>query len=420
MKLTTRQQTPQFGDGSDDARRSSAWWRYGLPLAILIVGAIVAAWSSSAARQHAMNRAKTRFAVETDLVAQGIRRELAVGLKQGKEVAQVITPEDHPSFDLTIYQGSEAAPANKRYSNVAGTLSATQKIRPAEFQREVPITIDDNPWILAFSSRPDFDEVAVDSTTPEVVLWGGLLLSLLLAAAVWSATENRLGAMLATVKANESLKESEAKYQAILDNTSAIVYMKDATGRYMLVNRRWNVLFKKTREEAIGKTDHELFPPECAVEFRENDRRVLAAGQPIEVEEPVPHDDGMHIYNSNKFSLYDRNGWAYAVGGVSTDVTALKKAEAAAEAANRAKSVFVANMSHEIRTPMNGIIGMSELLLDTPLTPDQREFVMMVNESADSLLEPDQRRARFIEGRSRQARSGNASPSNWAKCSATR
>ncbi len=356
-------------------------------MAILILGAVVAAWSSNAARQHAKNRARIRFDIETDLVTQSIRRQLADGLKQGKEVSQLVTPENHPSFDLTIYQGSEANAEAKRYSNVpANVSSAGRSARTAEFERAVPVTIDNSPWLLSFASRPEFDDVAVDTLTPEVVLWGGLVVSLLLAGVVWSATENRAAAIFAAEKASESLKETEAKFQAILDNTSAIVYMKDATGRYMLVNRRFELLFKKTREEAVGKTDHELFPPECAVEFRENDRRVLAAGQPIEVEEPVPHDDGMHTYNSNKFSLYDRNGWAYAVGGVSTDVTALKKAEAAAESANRAKSAFVANMSHEIRTPMNGIIGMTELLLDTPLTSDQREFLMMVNESADALL----------------------------------
>jgi PAS domain S-box-containing protein len=125
----------------------------------------------------------------------------------------------------------------------------------------------------------------------------------------------------------KELHASEQRLQAILDSTTAVVYAKDTQGRYLVINRQFEELFHTSRQHMMGKTDLDVFPREAAEVLRANDRKVLEAGYPIEFEETVPHDDGIHTYISIKFPLYDSAGVPYASCGISTDITERRRAE---------------------------------------------------------------------------------------------
>ncbi len=131
-------------------------------------------------------------------------------------------------------------------------------------------------------------------------------------------------------EAQEANRVNAGRLQAILDNTSALIYVKDLQGRFLLVNNRFAAL--ASHGNLVGKSDADLFPAEVAATIQANDRQVREAAEALEFEEVVPHRDGTHTYVAVKFPIRDSAGQVVAIGGISTDISERKKATDALEA----------------------------------------------------------------------------------------
>ncbi len=113
----------------------------------------------------------------------------------------------------------------------------------------------------------------------------------------------------------------------IIKYTPDVVYVKDKDGKYVLVNSRFEELFGVSNEEVRGKTDYEIVLQEVADQFRKNDLKVLEEGKSLQTEERVIHNGDVHTYLSVKFPVYDESGAVNGVCGISTDITAVKRAQ---------------------------------------------------------------------------------------------
>jgi PAS domain S-box-containing protein len=128
-------------------------------------------------------------------------------------------------------------------------------------------------------------------------------------------------------RAEDALRRHEQLLQDVINNTTAVIYVKYAEGRYLLTNRRFEQLFNLTTDQIVGHTDHDIFPQHIADAFRANDVMVLERNTTVEYEEYAPHPDGLHNYISIKFPLCDHTGKPYATCGISTDITERKRVE---------------------------------------------------------------------------------------------
>ena len=127
----------------------------------------------------------------------------------------------------------------------------------------------------------------------------------------------------------EASSRDEARLRAILDNASTPIWMKDAAGCYVLANRPFEVLTRRSGPEIVGKTDSDLFLPPIAAPLHANDRAVLELGRAVEAEETIQLEDGSHTFLSVKFPVVDSKGTVYAIGGIATEITLRKRAEQA-------------------------------------------------------------------------------------------
>jgi PAS domain S-box-containing protein len=206
-------------------------------------------------------------------------------------------------------------------------------------------------------------------------------------------------------------RQVEDQLHAILQNANALIFLVTADGYVLRVNRHWEKLFHLQNEQVQGKSVSEIFSPEGADAFLDDNRQVITRRTPMEFEERITlPDDGLHIFRAIKAPLFDSAGHVWAIVGVATDITESKRLEGELRAAQDQLSHHAEELerevaertahleetiqslegvcyhiAHDLRAPLRSMHGFSSLLLAThaaALSEEEKDFVHRIADSA--------------------------------------
>ena len=207
--------------------------------------------------------------------------------------------------------------------------------------------------------------------------------------------------------AEEALRASEERFRELFENANDVIFLHDLNGRMIAINRAAEYLTGYSRLEVIGQSFADLIAPESRYQMHDNIRNHLGGSATQHYELPILSKFGTRRFLEVSTRIIYRRGHPVAIQGIGRDVTERKLAQQRlmesaqelqqkneelstalqlARVATQLKEQFLANTSHELRTPMNGIMGMVNLLKNTALDAEQREYAEVISQCSNDLL----------------------------------